>query len=76
VRIFTPNREIPFAGHPTLGSAHAALETGFATARDGLLIQECGAGRLPIRIEADGAVWVGGRTQNVIDGWLRWECVA
>ena len=54
VRIFTPHKEIPFAGHPSIGSAHAALATGFATARDGIVRQECGAGVLPIRIEGDG----------------------
>ena len=54
VRIFTPSREIPFAGHPTIGSAHAVLDCGIATPRDGTLIQECGAGLLPIRIEGDG----------------------
>ncbi len=54
LRIFTPTSEISFAGHPTIGSAHAALDTGFANARDGLLTQECGAGLLPIRIEGDG----------------------
>lgn len=53
LRIFTPDHEIPFAGHPTIGSAHAVLEVGFATARDNCLIQECGAGSLPIRIEGD-----------------------
>lgn len=55
LRIFTPDHEIPFAGHPTIGSAHAVLETGFAPAHDGRLIQECGAGCLPIRIEGDAA---------------------
>jgi PhzF family phenazine biosynthesis protein len=54
LRIFTPDREIPFAGHPTIGSAHAVLETGFAQARGGDLIQECGAGLLPIRVEGEG----------------------
>ena len=54
LRIFTPGSEIAFAGHPTIGSAHAALDAGFAQARDGILIQECGAGLLPIRIEGDG----------------------
>jgi len=53
LRIFTPTSEIPFAGHPTIGSAQAALRTGFAAARDGLLTQECGAGLLPIRVEGD-----------------------
>jgi len=55
VRIFTPHKEIPFAGHPSIGSAHAALECGLAQPRDGLLWQECGAGVLPIRVEGDGA---------------------
>ncbi len=54
LRIFTPSKEIPFAGHPSIGSAHAALDTGFATARDGKLIQQCGAGLLPIRVEGEG----------------------
>ena len=55
LRIFTPTNEIPFAGHPTIGSAHAALHSGFAQPRDGLLVQECGAGLLPIRLhEANG----------------------
>lgn len=52
VRIFTPTREIAFAGHPTLGSAHAALAHGLATPdAHGLIWQECGAGVLPIRVE-------------------------
>ena len=54
-RIFTPTREIPFAGHPTIGSAHAALESGICTPRTDTLIQECGAGLLPIRIDGEGA---------------------
>ena len=54
LRIFTPTREIPFAGHPTIGSAHAALETGFAHAQHGLLVQQCSAGLLPIRVEGEG----------------------
>lgn len=54
VRIFTPRKEIPFAGHPSIGSAHAALECGIATPVDGLLVQQCGAGLLGVRIEGDG----------------------
>ena len=54
LRIFTPSREIPFAGHPTIGSAHAVIETGIAKPSGGLLTQECGAGLLPIRVEGDG----------------------
>lgn len=55
LRIFTPSREIPFAGHPTIGSAHAVLEAGVAQPRQSTLLQECGAGLLPIRVEGDGA---------------------
>jgi PhzF family phenazine biosynthesis protein len=54
VRIFTPYKEIPFAGHPSIGSAHAVLACGLAETRDGLLWQECGAGVLPIRVEGNG----------------------
>jgi PhzF family phenazine biosynthesis protein len=47
LRIFTPSRELPFAGHPTLGSAHAWLEAGGTPRRD-VLVQECGAGLVAI----------------------------
>ncbi|HRQ63928.1 MAG TPA: PhzF family phenazine biosynthesis protein [Xanthomonadaceae bacterium] len=53
VRIFTPKREIAFAGHPSIGSAHAALELGLIGAGDALS-QECDAGVLPLRIEGSG----------------------
>jgi len=55
VRMFTPHKEIPFAGHPSIGSAHAALECGLVEPHDGLLWQECGAGTLPIRVHGSGA---------------------
>ena len=47
LRIFTPGRELPFAGHPTLGSAHAWLEAGGTPKGDGL-VQECAAGLVSI----------------------------
>lgn len=50
VRIFTPRQELPFAGHPSVGAAHAALASGLATAVDGQLVQECAAGLLPIHV--------------------------
>lgn len=53
LRIFTPTREIAFAGHPSIGSAHVALLAGFASAKDGVLIQQCQAGLLPIRVESE-----------------------
>lgn len=57
LRIFTPRRELPFAGHPTIGSAHAALESGFAKAVGGGLKQECGAGVLDLSVE-QGRIFV------------------
>jgi PhzF family phenazine biosynthesis protein len=57
LRIFTPRQELPFAGHPTIGSAHAALESGFATPSDGRLRQECGAGVLDLSVES-GKIFV------------------
>jgi predicted PhzF superfamily epimerase YddE/YHI9 len=49
LRIFTPGGELPFAGHPTLGSAHAWLELGGAPKTAERLIQECGAGLVEVR---------------------------
>lgn len=49
VRIFTPDRELPFAGHPTLGSCAAWLAAGGQPRRADLIVQECGVGRVRIR---------------------------
>jgi PhzF family phenazine biosynthesis protein len=57
LRIFTPTREIPFAGHPSVGTAHAVLATGAAMASQGRLVQECGAGLLPLRIAGEPGAW-------------------
>ena len=54
LRIFSPRREVPFAGHPSVGTAHAVLEAGLATPRDGILVQEGRAGRLPLRVSGTG----------------------
>jgi PhzF family phenazine biosynthesis protein len=54
VRIFTPGGEIPFAGHPTLGTAHAWLENGGTPQRAGVVVQECGAGLVEINIDDSG----------------------
>ena len=54
IRIFSPRREVPFAGHPSVGTAHAVLEAGLATPRDGLLVQEGIAGLLPLRVTGSG----------------------
>ncbi|MGN0859863.1 MAG: PhzF family phenazine biosynthesis protein [Stenotrophomonas sp.] len=51
VRIFTPVQELPFAGHPSVGAAWAAVELGLAEPDDARqLIQQCGAGLLPVRV--------------------------
>ncbi|MCJ2184774.1 PhzF family phenazine biosynthesis protein [Novosphingobium sp. 1949] len=49
VRIFTLAHELPFAGHPTLGSCHAWLEAGGQPRRKDVVVQECGAGLVEIR---------------------------
>lgn len=51
LRIFTPGGEIPFAGHPTLGSACAWLEDGGTPHAEGVVVQECGIGLVPVRVE-------------------------
>ena len=52
LRIFTPGGELPFAGHPTLGSAHAWLERGGTPKTSEGLVQECGAGLVEVRRRA------------------------
>ena len=60
VRIFTPASELPFAGHPTIGTAHALLEAGVIAPRDGLLVQECAAGLISLVVSHDqhGERWI------------------
>lgn len=55
VRIFTPRQELPFAGHPSVGSAYAAIEAGLVGADKTALIQECAAGLLPVRVVGRGS---------------------
>lgn len=57
VRIFNLGTELPFAGHPTLGSCHAWLEAGGRPHQPGVVVQECGAGLVTIRIREDGAAF-------------------
>lgn len=51
IRIFTPSIELPFAGHPTLGAAHAWLEAGGEPQVPDQLLQQCPAGLIEVRIE-------------------------
>ncbi len=54
VRIFTPKSELPFAGHPTLGTAHAVIEAGLATPSDGTLVQQCAVGLVDVSVAGTG----------------------
>ena len=53
LRIFTPRRELPFAGHPTIGSAHAVLRSCFKPRTAGRLVRECGKGLVDIKIDGE-----------------------
>ena len=53
VRIFTTTWELPFAGHPTLGSCQVWLDQGGAPKTDGVVVQECGVGLVPIRRDGE-----------------------
>ncbi|MBT2324814.1 PhzF family phenazine biosynthesis protein [Variovorax paradoxus] len=57
VRIFTPGGELPFAGHPTLGSCHAWLQAGGRSKAPGLIVQQCAQGLVPIRPEGERLVF-------------------
>ena len=56
IRMFSPKKEVPFAGHPSVGTAHVVLEAGLAEPRQGLLLQEGVAGLLPLRVDRDAGV--------------------
>lgn len=54
VRIYTPFAELPFAGHPSVGTAWTLLDLGLVKARSGALVQECTAGLLGIEVHGQG----------------------
>ena len=58
VRIFTPSYEMPFAGHPTLGSCAAWIRTGGVPDRDGIVVQECGVGLIDIDLTGDAPAFI------------------
>lgn len=77
LRIFTPQSELPFAGHPTLGSARAWLDGGGVPRHADRIVQQCAAGlgtrlgraaTIEITTGTDGAVWVSGATTVCIRG--------
>ncbi|HWN28716.1 MAG TPA: PhzF family phenazine biosynthesis protein [Actinomycetospora sp.] len=61
LRIFTPSRELPFAGHPSIGAAWALAFADMI--RRGDVVQECGAGLLPVHVDGSGARVVSGRPE-------------
>ncbi|MET4226411.1 PhzF family phenazine biosynthesis protein [Oerskovia enterophila] len=80
LRIFTPAGELPFAGHPTLGSCHAWLAAGGTPREPGVVVQECGIGLVPLRRDApstppDGGAAPGGRLAFAAPGLLTDEPV-
>ena len=54
IRMFSPRREVPFAGHPSVGTAHVVLDAGLAAPVDGRLLQEGVAGLLPLAVDGTG----------------------
>ena len=64
LRIFTPGGELPFAGHPTLGSARAWLEGGGQVRQDGVIVQECGVGLVRIEKQKDRWAFAAPPTQR------------
>lgn len=78
VRIFTPLGELPFAGHPTIGSAWAWLAAGGQSLQADVVVQQCGVGQVQVkrsivdgreRLQREGdTVWVGGDVTPLIEG--------
>lgn len=78
VRIFTPDGELPFAGHPTLGSCHAWLEQGGQPRVAGRVVQQCAYGLVPIRLDGDRTAFAAPpSTRSAVDaGLLSKVCAA
>jgi PhzF family phenazine biosynthesis protein len=64
VRIFTPGGELPFAGHPTIGSCHAWLQAGGKPRAAGRIVQQCAVGLVPLRHEGDRLAFAAPRLQR------------
>ena len=69
VRIFTPGGELPFAGHPTLGSCHAWLGAGGQPRARGMVVQQCGVGLVRVRLNGEQAAFAAPPLQmEAVDG--------
>lgn len=76
LRIFTPTREMPFAGHPTLGSCAAWLHVGGAPKQSGVVRQECGVGIVDIQIDGEVPAFVAPPTQINVMEYTEQESIA
>lgn len=78
VRIFTPGGELPFAGHPTLGSARAWLTAGNTPQNTGEVVQECGIGLVRVRVAGDRLAFAAPplRRSGILDEQLLMTIVA
>lgn len=78
VRIFTPGGELPFAGHPTLGSCHAWLSAGGVPRDPGVVVQQCGVGRVRVRRDGDRLAFAAPalRRTGPVEPTLRAQAVA
>ena len=72
VRIFTPGGELPFAGHPTLGSCHAWLAAGGQPRQTGQVVQQCGVGLVTVRRDGQRLAFAAPPTRRSgpLDGML------
>ena len=76
VRIFTPGGELPFAGHPTVGSCHAWLVAGGVPREPGEVVQECGVGLVHIRRSVGHGWLLPHRPCDAPDRWMKRWCSA
>ena len=78
VRIFTPGGELPFAGHPTLGSCHAWLAAGGVPRDAAVVVQQCGVGRVRVRRDGDRLAFAAPalRRTGPVEPTLRAQAVA
>ena len=78
VRIFTPGGELPFAGHPTLGSCHAWLAAGGRPRNPAVVVQQCGVGRVRVRLDANRLAFAAPalRRTGMVEPTLRAQAVA
>jgi PhzF family phenazine biosynthesis protein len=78
VRIFTPGGELPFAGHPTLGSCHAWLAAGGVPRDAAVVVQQCGVGLVRVRRASDRLAFAAPalRRTGPVDPTLRAQAVA